>query len=300
MSDLGRFLRAEWDRLAGYGCVAAGVVLLVAGFVGVRNAADVIDEISYLVTGGIGSIFLLGVGATLLLSADLHDDFRKLHRVEQKLDRVERLLLAERPDLIDLANGGQLDPPNLANGGQVKPPDVADPPPEAGTGGEPVAAGPVPAAAGPVPAAAGPVPAAAVRRSRLFAGMGIVVAAVLFVAGSLRTANQASTDHVAGSVGLALTGALLVALVAAVMVAQLRASVEQRKVAVFGSWLAAEPEGIATVETRDGERGSVFVVAGFPLYHRPGCQLLRDRAATEVDRAALPPAAGPCQLCEPG
>ena len=80
--DLQRFLRAVWDRVAGYAFIVAGAVALVFGFVGVRTSADVIDEISYLVTGGIGAVFLLGVGATLLLSADLHDDFRKLHRVE--------------------------------------------------------------------------------------------------------------------------------------------------------------------------------------------------------------------------
>ena len=261
MKDVKRFLRAEWDRLAGYGCVAAGVVLLIAGFVGVRTSADVIDEISYLVTGGIGSIFLLGVGATLLLSADLHDDFRKLHRVEEKLDRVERLLLAQHPELLDLA-----DPPS----------------PPAGSNGD----------------QASPVRAGAVRRSRLFAGIGVMVAAVLFVAGALRTAHQPSTDHMAGSVGVALGGALLVALVAALMVAQLRASVEQRKVAVFGNWLAVGSDVAASTVVAGGA-GSVFVVGDLPLYHRAGCQLLDGRAADEVDPAALPAGAAPCRLCEP-
>ena len=43
--DLMRFVRAEWDRLAGYGFLVAGAVALVFGFVGVRTSADVIDEI---------------------------------------------------------------------------------------------------------------------------------------------------------------------------------------------------------------------------------------------------------------
>jgi hypothetical protein len=236
------------------------VVLLVAGFVGVRTSADVIDEISYLVTGGIGSIFLLGVGATLLLSADLHDDFRKLHRVEEKLDRVERLLLAEHPDLVDVAD---------------RPPDT-----DAATTG---------------PGAPPPSP---VRRGRLVAGIGTVVAGALFVAGSLRTAHQASTDHMAGGVGVALGGALVVALLAALTVAQLRVSMEQRKAAVFGSWLAEEPAGGSTAVATGGS-GSVFVVGGLPLYHRAGCQLLAGRAATEVDPAALPAGVVPCRLCEP-
>jgi hypothetical protein len=89
---LTKWLRAEWDRVAGYSSIGVGVVVLLAGISGVRHAKDVVDQLAYLTSGGIGAMFLLGVGATLLLSADLHDDWRKLHRVEQKLDRVEALL----------------------------------------------------------------------------------------------------------------------------------------------------------------------------------------------------------------
>jgi hypothetical protein len=74
---------------------------LAVGIHGVRHAADIVDEISYLVSGGIGAVFLLGAGATLLLSADLHDDFRKLDRVEEKLEAIHDALLAERPDLVE-------------------------------------------------------------------------------------------------------------------------------------------------------------------------------------------------------
>jgi hypothetical protein len=270
VNGLGRFLRAEWDRVAGYGCIAVGLALLVAGIAGVRSSADVIDEISYLVTGGIGSIFLLGVGSTLLLSADLHDDFRKLHRVEQKLDRVERLLLAEHPELA----------PSL---------DL-----------------PAPAAV-PLPAAHA---ALAVRRGRAFAGVGIALAAVLFVAGVARTTNEATTDHLAGPVGLALAGALLVSLVAAVMVAQLRAAVEGRKTAIFGAWLAADATGrvgpaFTAVDASPAHpvaagESLVFVATGQPLYHRAGCQLLADRSVTECDKAGLAPGISACRLCEPG
>jgi hypothetical protein len=124
----------------------------------------------------------------------------------------------------------------------------------------------------------------------------MAVAVVLFGAGALRTSHQAGTDHMAGSVGLALGGALLVALVAAVMVAQLRASVEQRKLAVFGNWLTvatAAPEPVSPVGP------AVFVVAGLPLYHRDGCQLLDGRSVTEVPRTALASDATACRLCEP-
>src|SRR5205085_1903213 len=93
------------------------------------------------------------------------------------------------------------------------------------------------------------------------------VAAVLFGAGALRTSRQAGTDHMAGSVGLALGGALLVAFVAAIVVAQLRASVEQRKVAVLGSWLTATTSatgGVDAAFTAVGA-GSVYAIAAMGL-----------------------------------
>jgi hypothetical protein len=117
MRDTGRFFRSEWDRVAGYACLLAGVVALAFGIAGVRDAADVVDEISYLVTGGIGAVFLLGTGATLLLSADLHDDFRKLDRVEEKLDTIHRALLAEHPHLADLAAPAPSPEPPAPSGG---------------------------------------------------------------------------------------------------------------------------------------------------------------------------------------
>jgi hypothetical protein len=101
MRDVGRFLRSEWDRTVGYACLLGGLIALAVGINGVRHAADIVDEITYLVSGGIGAMFLLGAGATLLLSADLHDDFRKLDRVEEKLEAIHGALLAEHPDLVE-------------------------------------------------------------------------------------------------------------------------------------------------------------------------------------------------------
>jgi len=259
--EVARWLRAEWDRVAGYGCLAVGLALLVAGFQGVRHAADVIDEISYLVSGGIGAVFLLGIGATLLLSADLHDDFRTLHRIEEQLDALERRLAPGHP-----AAPERSDPPGHRTYGD------------------------------------------AVRRARRLAAMGIAAGGVLFVAGSLRTAHQTTTDHMAGSVGVALTGTLLVALVAALLVAGLRRSIEARKAAVLGPWLADGPSGGALRRSAapspaagpaTGAAEPLFVVAGLHRYHRAGCKALESRAATEIHPADRSADLEPCGLCDP-
>jgi hypothetical protein len=79
------WLRAEWDRVAGYTLIALGALLLVLGYAGVSGSPYVAEGLSYIMSGGIGGLFMLGAGATLLISADLHDEWRKLDRVEEAL-----------------------------------------------------------------------------------------------------------------------------------------------------------------------------------------------------------------------
>ncbi|MGH9034593.1 MAG: hypothetical protein ACRD0O_02430 [Acidimicrobiia bacterium] len=79
------WLRAEWDRVAGYSLIALGALLLVLGYAGVSDSPYVAEGLSYIMSGGIGGLFMLGAGATLLISADLHDEWRKLDRVEEAL-----------------------------------------------------------------------------------------------------------------------------------------------------------------------------------------------------------------------
>jgi hypothetical protein len=83
--DLSNWLRAEWDRVAGFALVILGAVCLVLGYIGVSDSPYLVENLSYIMSGGIGGLFLLGAGATLLVSADLHDEWRKLDRVEDAI-----------------------------------------------------------------------------------------------------------------------------------------------------------------------------------------------------------------------
>jgi len=80
--DLMTWLRAEWDRVLGFSLIALGAVLLVIGYLGVSDSPYVAEQLSYIASGGLGGLFLLGAGATLLILADLHDEWRKLDKVE--------------------------------------------------------------------------------------------------------------------------------------------------------------------------------------------------------------------------
>jgi hypothetical protein len=70
--DPTKWLRLQWDRALAWVLVGAGAIALI-------------------ISGGMGGIFLLGVGATLWLSADLRDEWRKLDRIEEALQQREAL-----------------------------------------------------------------------------------------------------------------------------------------------------------------------------------------------------------------
>jgi hypothetical protein len=83
-----RALKAQWDRIVAICLTIAGVVFLIAGCLGVNNQVLLAEQTRYITTGGIGGIFLLGLGATLWISADLRDEWRKLDRIERALGKA--------------------------------------------------------------------------------------------------------------------------------------------------------------------------------------------------------------------
>lgn len=54
----------------GWVLIAAGLLAVISGYLGVRNEIDVSVQIPYLLSGGIGGLLLAMVGVTILL---LHD-----------------------------------------------------------------------------------------------------------------------------------------------------------------------------------------------------------------------------------
>lgn len=84
------WVRTQWDRAAALGVLAVGLLALLLGWVGVSGNANVAKALPYVVSGGLLGIFLMGVAATLWLSADLRDEWRELHGI--------RLMLREQMD----------------------------------------------------------------------------------------------------------------------------------------------------------------------------------------------------------
>jgi multisubunit Na+/H+ antiporter MnhB subunit len=78
-------MRAEWDRILGFSLVGLGAVFVVLAYFGVSDSPYLAEQLSFITSGGIGGLFLLGAGATLLHAADVHDEWRKLDQIEEFL-----------------------------------------------------------------------------------------------------------------------------------------------------------------------------------------------------------------------
>lgn len=83
--DIMTKLRSQLDRTLACLAGLAGAVVLTMGWLGVSGTAYPAEQLPYLISGGIGGLFLLGVSTALWLSADLHDEWRKLDRIEQAI-----------------------------------------------------------------------------------------------------------------------------------------------------------------------------------------------------------------------
>ena len=108
--EVTRWLKAQWDRVAAWICVAAGAIVLVVGWFGVSGTAYPADQLPYILSGGVGGVFLLGLGATLWISADLRDEWRKLDRIDAGLRRSNEL--AEQHRSADTGSSPQGEAPS--------------------------------------------------------------------------------------------------------------------------------------------------------------------------------------------
>ena len=288
--DLMTWLRAEWDRVLGFSLIALGAVLLVLGYLGVSGSPYVAEQLSYIVSGGLGGLFLLGAGATLLILADLHDEWRKL-------DRVEAMLAGEIPFPTRPQTNGTASPaPAGAPTAAAAPAPFAAPAPTASPAllveTSPTESGGRPDAAGHRP---GPTAAAVFRRERFALGTGLLLAvAVLF--GSWAKASGVDQPKPAlAAVAVAVFGLVLVALGAVGSTLTVKRHVQLRKARLFAPWLAPVEDAVRA----PAASGSLVVAPGLTRYHRADCPSVAGLAVRPVEPRSLPSGLAPCRLCDP-
>jgi hypothetical protein len=277
--DLMTWLRAEWDRVLGFTLIAIGAVLLVLGYIGVSNSPYVAEQVAYIVSGGLGGLFLLGSGATLLILADLHDEWRKL-------DRVEALLSGEIPF-----------PSRLQTNGSTPPP----PTPPAPTAAAPAGAGPAfmvettvpPVSSPPAGTRPGGSAVAVFRGERLMLGIGMLLALAVLFGSWARAANVDHPKPAIAAAGVAIFGLVLVALGAVGSTLTVKRHVQLRKAWLFEPFLA--PEEIAVAAPLPA---GVVVAPGLTRYHRAECPSVAGLAVRAIDRRDVPAGLAACHLCD--
>jgi hypothetical protein len=74
-----------WPRAArslGTVLLIGGLAAVIGAFTGVRGAASLRDQLAFVATGGIGGIAALGLGAALLVVAELASSQRRIHALD--------------------------------------------------------------------------------------------------------------------------------------------------------------------------------------------------------------------------
>jgi hypothetical protein len=289
--DFMTWLRAEWDRVAGYSLIVLGGIVLLLGYRGVSNSPYVAEELTYIISGGLGGMFLLGAGATLLISADLHDEWRKL-------DRIEAAIRAEKapsdPDHDEPGNGGR------DNGHrQDRPADaIVEPSTEVRTRVTSGAAPRVSTSRGWL--ATVPV---VFRRAMAVWCAGLLAAAIVLMIAWHRAANVTDPKPAVSALAIAVVGLVLAGAAALSGTLSLKRAVKQREGRLLARWVLADlseriPGLLPAESARSSGAGRVLVSRELTHFHRPGCPATNGIKVREVGRDRVPAGLAPCDLCE--
>jgi hypothetical protein len=79
------WIRLQWDRVAAATCLVLGIIVLILGWIGVSGTVTPADQLPYIASAGVGGLVLIAVAATMWLSADLQDEWRKLDGLEAEV-----------------------------------------------------------------------------------------------------------------------------------------------------------------------------------------------------------------------
>lgn len=260
--DFVNWLKIERQRVAAWASIAVGAICLLGGWIGVSGTKETYEQITYVVSGGIASLFFLGLGVGLLVSADLHDEWRKMDRLEQALGGVPTV--AE-----DAGGSGSGGPSGLGEAEQVT----------------------VDLRGGATVMAASPVG----RLDANVVGLGISLAVVLLAAGWFRASGTLQARTALDGVLIATAALVVVGLSMAGYSLRMGRAVGLRKQLVFsGLFARAGADAQAPLETGTDER---FVAEGGVRFHRAGCAILTRRATVSYEPSRHSDAVA-CELCD--
>lgn len=82
-------------RVGSGGFTALGIVVVLLGYLGVRDEPDIALQIPYLFSGGLGGLALIGLGALCLVQLQMRQQAQHMARITDELDEWKDAALAE-------------------------------------------------------------------------------------------------------------------------------------------------------------------------------------------------------------
>jgi hypothetical protein len=90
------------DRLTDFGMKAlaaaltiAGLIAVLVGYLGVRDQSHIELQLPYLISGGLGGLVLMGLGALVLIQYQMRIQARRFAEMTDSLDEWKEQALAE-------------------------------------------------------------------------------------------------------------------------------------------------------------------------------------------------------------
>lgn len=93
--DFTRWLRVAWERALALVLIPVGAAVVIIGWIGVSGEPFPANQLPYIISGGIGGLFMLGLGALCWLSGDLRDEWMKLDRIEEALHDLKETYVVD-------------------------------------------------------------------------------------------------------------------------------------------------------------------------------------------------------------
>lgn len=121
--DILNLLRAQWDRVLAWVALAVGALVLFLGFRGTSDAQHIVLQMPYVVSGGLGGLFLLGVAAMLWVSADLRDQWHEVNHLREAVEELaaQRDPVADAPTVVEaVPTNGEVAPATRPSGRRRK------------------------------------------------------------------------------------------------------------------------------------------------------------------------------------
>jgi hypothetical protein len=92
-----RWVGGSTRPLIGWVLAAIGVIVIIVGWFGVSGQALVAKQLPYLISGGLGGVALVGVGAALIGTERLRREAGRMARLEDMVEELRGVLLTH-PD----------------------------------------------------------------------------------------------------------------------------------------------------------------------------------------------------------